>query len=372
MDAERLFPRPLGIHCGPCPLLEVCGADQTDNACAPALDFSGPGGPFLLHPLRSDFDDHFERVGGAGFDDLAASRVVIPSFRPYLPQVKWLERLRREHLTAAEVPVVAVRLKEVFRGGRIRTAAELRAQTGLDCNIRIVLLLHAKDDLLERFDAAELTTQIASGGYDLVTAPSFSLWEPQRRPDNLLSLRRSLVYYNELQTAGASACPRVGWVETLDGDRLAAWIKRHDLSLVSLDLMTYDGASFDRAVAGLARFDELTGQRLHYLIDGVRVQRKIEALYLAAEPVRVTISSATMAVPAPTIEGVPEDSFLARTRHIADRCDAGSRAVRTAHTSSVEGFISATLAEPTAVAAVGTDGVRDLAAFTAKAARSGV
>ena len=229
--------------------------------------------------------------------------------------------------------------------GRVRTAAEVRAQTGLAEDVAIVLLLHGDDELLESFQTAHLTTQIAAARYALVTAPSFSLWEPQRRPDNLLSLRRSLLSYQDLQASGVTACPRVGWVEPRDGERLAAWVTHHRLRLVSLDLMTYDGPSFDRAVAGLACFDELTGQQLHYLVDGVRARAKIEALYLAAAPDRVAISSATMAMPASEIESGRPDSFRARAMCITQRCVAAARAVEEAHASSVEEFLSSTLGE---------------------------
>jgi hypothetical protein len=343
--AERLFPRPFGPHCGPCPLLGVCGAERTDNACSATLDLGGDGGPFLLHPLRTDFDEHFDRVGGPGFDDVLGRPVAAPVLASYLPQVKWLVRLRRENLTAAEVPVVAVRLKEVFRGGRIRSADELRAQTGLAPDVAIVLLLHGEDDLLERLAAADLAVQIGAGGYVFVTAPSFSLWEPRRRPDNLLSLRRSLLYYAELQAAGAIVCPRVGWVEAHDVERLASWVNRHDLLLVSLDLMTYDGPSFNRTVGGLAQFDEMTGRSCRYLIDGVRAQRKIEELYLAVEPARVSVSSATMAVPPPKVDGIRIDTLLARAASISARCDAAARTVESAQDSTVDQFIRSTLAE---------------------------
>jgi hypothetical protein len=335
-EALRLFPRPQGPHCPPCQLLEVCGSDLTDNACVPEFDPDGPGGPFALHPLRTDFDEHFARVGGALLDDVPGYSIHLPSLGPYLPQVKWLERLRSEHVSARSFPTVAVRIKEVFRGGRIRSADELRAETGLADDVAFVLLLHGKDLLLELLNEARIISDIASGGYDLVTAPSFSLWEPRRRPDNVLSLRRSFRYYAELRRAGVNICPRVGWVEARDVERLAAWVNRHAIGLVSLDLMTYDGPSFDRAIAHLATFDELTESCCHYLVDGVRARQKIEALYLASAPDRVTVSNATMAPP----PGESGDSLIARACLTMKYCAAARDAVRAAHASSVEAFIA--------------------------------
>lgn len=346
MEAPRLFSRPRGPHCDGCRLLDVCGSDRTDNACTPELDLGGAAGPFVLHPLRTDFDVYFDRVGGVLFDDVRGRPVAAASFGAYLPQVKWLERLKRERLSAAEVPVVAVRLKEVFRGGRIRSAQELRSKTGLSADVAIVLLLHGNDRLLERLDDGDLTEQIAAGGYALVTPPSFSLWEPQRRPDNLLSLRRSFLSYDALVEAGTVACPRVGWVEQTDAERLAAWINRYEITLVSVDLMTYASRSFDRAVASLARFDELTDRRLSYLVDGVRAQSKIEALYFAAAAERVTVSSATMTGPAPIVNGTAADTLLSRAGFVTARCRRAAENVDAAHASSIEAFIAETVSLP--------------------------
>jgi hypothetical protein len=343
MEQLRLFSRPSGPHCPPCPLRSICGSEFTDNACAPTLDLGGPAGPFALHPLRSDFDAHFARVGGAGFDDIAGRPLEAPALDPYLPQVKWLERLRRENWSEVDVPAVAVRVKEVFRGGRIRSAAELRAQVGLSADVPIVLLLHGKDELLELLDTAEVVSQIAAGGYALVTPPSYSTWEPRRRPDNLLSLRRSLLYYDGLAHAGAQVCLRVAWVERRDVERFAEWVVRYSVALVSLDLMTYEGRSFDRAIANLAYFDGLVAASCHYLVDGVRARRKIEALYLATAPERVTVSNATMAGPPPVVGGVVDDTFRGRTAVTALRCQEAREAVAAAHASSVETFIAATL-----------------------------
>jgi hypothetical protein len=349
VDTERLFPRPLGAHCGHCDLLELCGAERTDNACTPRLDFTGPGGPFAIHPLRTDFEEHFRRVGGAGFDDIVGKPIESPGLSSHLPQVRWLTDLCTEDVSAAGYSAVGVRLKEVFRGGRLRTADELRAKTGLREDIAIVLLLHGKDALLEALEERGLSSEIAQAGYALVTAPSFSLWEPQRRPDNLMSLRRSLLAYAELLRRGVPVCPRVGWVESRDVERLAGWANHHGLSLVSLDLMTYAGRSFDHAVTGLASFDELTCQRLRYLVDGVRSRARIEALYFAAARDRITISSATMAPP--ISGGAVNNTFLARADLITAVCAAASRNVAAANTSTVDEFISQALQHHSRIAA---------------------
>ena len=357
----RLFPRPQGPNCPPCPLLLVCGSDRTDNACSVDFDPDGPAGPFALHPLRTDFDEHFARVGGAGLDDIVGHALQAPPLGSYLHQIKWLARLRRDP-SKEMVSSVAVRVKEVFRSRRVRSAAEVRAKTGLAADVPVVLLLHGDDALLERLDEADVAAAVAAAGYALVTSPSFSLWEPRRRPDNLLSLRRSFLCYEELADAGANVCPRVGWVERRDVERLAKWVSRHSITLVSLDLMTYDGRSFDRAVARLAEFDALTGGLCHYLVDGVRARGKIEALYVAAAADRVTVSNATMTGPPPLTDGVADDTLLGRGAVTVARCAEAREAVAAAHASSVESFIATACEEAERLEALGDRAVEPASA----------
>ncbi|MDX6451423.1 MAG: hypothetical protein QOH16_1472 [Gaiellaceae bacterium] len=342
--AQRLFPRPLGPHCGNCRLLGACGGERNDDACSPRLEFTGPGGPHALHPLHPDFEIAFDAVGGHEFDDLELrpQRQRI-EFRPHLPQIRWLASHRGETIDPLRFPALGIRLKEVFRDGRIRSAEEVRAYTGIAPEVALVLLLHGEDELLERFtehDAAVAGVGVA--GYALVTSPSFSMWEPRRRPNNLLSLRRSLLDCVRLQEAGASVCPRVAWANERDAERLAEWVTANSVDLVSLDLMTYGPRSFDRSVALLARFDELTGHKLCFLIDGIRARRRIEAIYLATAPGRITVSDATMARPAPVASPIDlgRTSLVARAAVVERACRHAHRAVAQQEASSHEMFVA--------------------------------
>ncbi len=337
----RLFPRPLGPHCGACRLLSACGSGRTDNACPPTLDLGTSAGPFQIHPLRTDFDEQLDAIGGVDFDDIIGRPLPRLPLPAYLPQARWRERLVDERLTGDDFPLISIRVKDVFRGGRIRSASEVREKLGLAADVGVVLLLHGQDELLERLDAVNRSVEIAAAGYALVTPPSFSLWEPRRRPNNLMSLRRSFLYYAEVLAAGGIACPRVGWVEALDAERLAKWVNEHAVSLVSLDLMTYGDRSFARVVSGLAHFDELTGQRVHYLVDGVASITRVAVLYLATASERLTVSSATMAPPAAKLGGTK--TFRARVAVFSSHCAQARIAAAEADASSVEEFVARTL-----------------------------
>ena len=126
-----------------------------------------------------------------------------------------------------------------------------------------------------------------------------------------------------------------------DAERLAAWVNDREVTLVSLDLMTYSDPSFCRAVAGLARFDQLTDQRVQYLVDGVAATQRISILYLATAPERMTISSATMAPPPAKLGGAT--TFRARVAAMRNRCEQAKTAASAAEASSVDEFVSQTL-----------------------------
>jgi hypothetical protein len=215
------------------------------------------------------------------------------------------------------------------------------------------LILHGRDELLERLAAGgrPLLGQIANAEYALVLPPSFSLWEPRRRPDNLLSLRRSILWFQALQELGSNTVPRIGWVEPTDAERWAAWSNANpEVTAVSLDLMTYGHASFERAIALLAVFDELTGGRLHYLVNGVRAIRRIARLYQAAASTRVTVSDATL-VRAPA---AGRSNFAARTAEIEERCAHADRLVTAVEDGeSVEEFLTKVQAEASGADSVG-------------------
>jgi len=316
----RLFPAE-GQWCGGCVLRVGCGSIETDQVCPALSDAVTAAGIHVIHPARPDFEATFKTVGGIQFDDIVAKPHASITLQAYLPQVRWRSGFRRE---AIAVPRVAVRLDDVFRGGRIRTAEDLRQHIGLDRTTEVGLLLFTRDEVLERFadGGSRLLDDIANGGYAFVVPPSFSLWAPQRRPDNLLSLRRSMLTYEALQLRGVTTVPRVGWVERLDMERFARWVNDNPtVTTVAIDLMTYSTRDFDRHTRLMAEFDTLTGERLHYLANGVTSMKHIAALYLAASANRVMISDSTMGkAPRRGSNGRWQRGFRPRARLLELRC----------------------------------------------------
>jgi hypothetical protein len=331
----RLFD-PEGAWCHGCILRAYCGSETTEQVCPPKFEPAGTAGPELLHPARPDFEYEFEQIGGLGFGDIVACPQTLPRLGPYLPQVRWLSSLRNEALAP---PIVAVRLNEVTSHHRIRSADELRGHVGLPASTAVVLLLFAKDVKLEAFSSrGAALDEIATGGYEAATTPSYSVWVPGRRPNNLLSLSRSMRTVEALQARGVPTIPRVAWVEPLDAARFADWLNTNPfVDVVSIDLMGYQKRDFERHTALLATFDKLTGERLRYLVNALTSFDRIRETYLAVSPDRITVTDATLRrLPRIGANGRPQRGFRARVRASEDACERAREQVQRAARGSVE------------------------------------
>jgi hypothetical protein len=138
------------------------------------------------------------------------------------------------------------------------------------------------------------------------------------------AIRRSFDAYAALLDLGAPAIPRVGFVDTRDVERQAAWCNANtSVATVSVDLMTlHQATEWQENAALLEMFDQLTNQRLTYIADGVRRPSRVRHL---AELLgdRVVVSEATIARPAakpfiPPTQPEPLRSEWERRIHLQD------------------------------------------------------
>jgi hypothetical protein len=153
------------------------------------------------------------------------------------------------------------------------------------------------DELLESMwtRGANLVRELADAGFDAVVSPSFSTYTPRPRTDFLINTKRSLLYFEALQVAGAYAIPRVAWIISHDARRMASWAcENPSVETVALDLSTYrPPADWRKQLEGLEIFDSMTERRLSYLINGPTTQERCEQLYEIAGVDRVRITNAT-------------------------------------------------------------------------------
>lgn len=320
----RLFDPLVGTLCGDCPWFEVCGAANSEYACRSIARTVEECGPSVLHPSDPAAGQYLSSVGGPGFDTITAEPVMVLDLPGYLPQI----RTRSALAGALEEPVYAVRADVVIgRRTHVLTAADLKTRIGLGPTQKLVLLLFGKDGVLERLwnDSLALVPQIATAGYDLVVAPSYSTWTPRPRTEHLYNLKRSLIFFQALQQLGASAAPRLAWVTEHDIRRSAAWVLTNPtVELVGLDWMTYRAdPDWQGQMEGLALLDRLTGRRLRYLINGPTTSSRYADIFTEVGRGRVCLTSSTLAPPPP--EGDHQLSLGTARRSgatFARRCEA--------------------------------------------------
>jgi Domain of unknown function (DUF4417) len=296
-----------GPLCPRCPWRKDCGAMFGDKACRARWKSRTCGGRQALHPAFRITAEFLASVGGPGFESVAAQPLGVPPLPQYISLIRMRRDLRRQlrnsvyGISAGEV--IGMRSKPL-------SAQAVRDLVGLEPDQLLVLLLFGKDKFLERLwtDRHRFLPELACGGFDLIVAPSYSLWEPRPRPEHLYALKRTLLVFKTLQELGSPVIPRVAWSVDSDAERLASWVTDNPaLSHVGIDLTTYGGA---RAYAGqlelLKRFDRRSGTQLSYLVNGPSRLDRIQALYEAVSPERIHIANSR----AIARDSAPGTSFL--------------------------------------------------------------
>jgi Domain of unknown function (DUF4417) len=292
MDGHlRLF-SPSSI-CPGCPLKETCGAALTDHACPETWSPERPGGDPVSHPLKPGTMEELKDVNGPEFDDIVARPAPRLELPLYTAQIRYRTSLRG-HL---DEPVYFIRATGVIKSKQVTSAGEIRRDLGLKQDQRLIVLLFDDDELLESMwtRGATLVRELVDTGYDAVVSPSFSTYTPRPRTDFLINAKRSLLYFEALQIAGAYAIPRIAWTVSHDARRMANWTRENpSIETVALDLSTYrPPADWRNQLEGLDIFDSMTGKRISYLVNGPTTQERCEQLYEIAGADRVRITTAT-------------------------------------------------------------------------------
>jgi hypothetical protein len=309
MDGPLRLLSPSSI-CPSCPLIETCGAALTDHACPETWSSTMPGGDPVSHPNKPGTMEELQDLGGPEFDDIVArptSRLELP---PYMAQLRHRSSLRGY----LDEPVYFIRATEVIRSKRVTTAAEMRRALLLKPEQRLVVLLFDRDKLIESIwtRGAALVRELVDAGYDAIVSPSFSTYTPRPRTDYMINMKRSLIYFEALQIAGAHAIPRVAWMISHDAGRLARWAQNNQaVEMVAIDLSTYRSpADWQTQIEGLEIFDSMTERRISYLINGSTTKQRCEQLYEIAGFDRIRISNATTQarIPAKTIRSTGDQT----------------------------------------------------------------
>jgi hypothetical protein len=247
--------------------------------------------------------DFFRWIDGPDLNTVVSSGTSPVLLDEYLPTIRHRTSLSG-HLTEQ---TYAVRAGTVIQKRGVLLASDLKRTVGLHPETKVLLLLFDSDEIIEQVfrRAGVLLPKLAAAGYDAVTAPSYSCWWPRPRAEHLYNLKRSLWVYGALQRFGIPAVPRVAWFASPDVSRFAAWVRANPIvESVALDLMTYRArAWWSDQMEGLDRFDQATGGRLRYLINGPSKRDRFADVFSIVGRGRVTFTNGAIARPPRNAKG---------------------------------------------------------------------
>ena len=209
--------------------------------------------------------------------------------------------------------ILGVRSTHVLLRRSVRPASELREITGLKDDQALAVVFFAADLHLEEVwgRRLEIATALTTAGYAFAVAPSFSIYEPRSRFEQLYNLFRSMRFFELLQAHHVPAIPRIGWIILHDIRRAAQWLNENqEVRVVALDVMTVKAPrAWDLHLQGVKYFDSLTGHRLHYVINGPGTHSRRRTMAAVVPLERLTYTRATLAAPVSAVERTTEDPY---------------------------------------------------------------
>jgi hypothetical protein len=259
------------MDCAVCPAAQRCG--RTPNFCRLGRCAECADDPLLRVNVRRAAMD---ALGGL---DLAWPRPVSHHQPVELPL--HLPVLVQAYADPIAIPWVAV------HGGRLLGASgrptpkhrrrPLREVYRLDAGTRLALELYVEDRVLEGVwgRRGQLLDELLELGFDLVLAPNFSVWRDAPRFEQLLQIRRSIIWFHEAIEAGLRVLPDIGWsLWEPDGRLWAEWVNSQpDLRAISIfcggKRIHAERRAHQETVEDIARFHEEVRSEVTFVLGGV-------------------------------------------------------------------------------------------------------
>ena len=279
-EAQLSLELPPGPYCEGCLLAGPCGRMGTADACQPLFGNPRYGGLNVMHPDRHDLAAYFAEVRGPGFEDVCVKPdPAVPEFPLRTPRIYPLASLRG-HLPGGFYAIGAD--KAIIEPGLVRGADELREVLDIWGNQKLALMLFGKDPHMEELwrRRHQLVPEIAAADYDFVAPPSFSARSNHPPPEYVLNAKRSLIFFEMLQEHGVPSAPRLAWLCDHDVRRVARWCNsQKNLWIVTLDLAIKSHPEWRRQLDLLRLFDQITDNRLTFLIHGPQALSRLTGLF---------------------------------------------------------------------------------------------
>lgn len=230
------------------------------------------------------FVARMREVGGLGFDNAPRTNL---NGAPQMPLVVPFVDHRYGRAAVLDEPVVAVSLYELVNmaTGKVHVAsrAELAARFLIPDGAQIVVSGVDKDGPIERWwelkDRRSILTALKALEISLITTPNYSVLTDVPRTDNLHSMKRILLAWTEMASAGLATALHVNGRTEHDYVRWGALIAaRPEIEILAFEFATGCGRGerIDWHVAQLCALADRVGRPLTIVVRGGG--RKLDAL----------------------------------------------------------------------------------------------
>lgn len=290
-EPSRIFPQPWrllddptaharSLGCSTCQDFDSCGGLHTDAGVLDCCDLctctDRAACDMVCRFNPAPFVRRMREINGFGFEN--APRVA-PLGAPRLPAIIPFIDHKYRRSTTLDEPVVALSLYEIVNlaTGELHVTAqeELAARFRIPVGAMIVLSGVGKDPPIERWweltNRPALLAGLRKLGITLITSPNYSVLNDVPRTDNLYAMKRILLAWSEMASAGLAAALHVNARTEQDytrwGDLLRA---RPEIEVVAFEFATGcgRGGRMDWHVAQLGHLARLAGRPLSLVIRG--------------------------------------------------------------------------------------------------------
>ncbi len=253
--AQRLLDdavkNPSALGCLTCPDYRDCGGLHIEAGVFDCVGFCACADPakcdMVCRNKVEQFVDRYQEVGG--FDLGSIPRVAARASPALPPVIPWIGH-KYSRQTILPETVVALSLYDLFHMGtgepHVMTRAELAQRFLISEDATLVVTGVDRDAKLEAWWGFEYREHQLSAlralDVALVTGPNFSLFTDTPRPDNLHSMKRIAMSWEELMAGGVAAALHVNARTDHDYNRWAQFIReRPEVMVIAFEFGTGGG-----------------------------------------------------------------------------------------------------------------------------------
>jgi hypothetical protein len=162
----------------------------------------------------------------------------------------------------------------------VRSKDTLAARLKVNHTTKVLLLLFAQDDVLERTywpRRREFIHSLKVLRPDAVVAPDFSTWDRDPRLEQRYAIVRSVRVFGLLQEHGIPAIPHVYWGTLADQDDWIRWLNANDVRDIAIDMQCKRRITAPY-LGQLSRLYAALDRPPHLLVNGVAHRASLAAI----------------------------------------------------------------------------------------------